>query len=43
MNTKSEAFKKQVQELDNIQKWNHNFILPGGIAQVFEKNLDQWS
>lgn len=37
MNTKSEALKKQVQELDNIQKWNHNFILPGGIETRPEK------
>lgn len=31
--------KKQVQELDDIQKWNHNFMLPGGIETRPEKQF----
>ena len=39
MKIKSEALKKQVQELDNIQKWNHNFMLPDGIETRPEKQF----
>ena len=39
MKIKSEALKKQVQELDNIQKWNHNFMLPSGIETRPEKQF----